>query len=89
VTDGKLYNGFLTGKRPDGVGMMHFNGGGSSKNNAFENNSSSYLNDPKHHAGWGNANYYIRLPWPYAKFITESMKEGDGYPLVIHYNTTK
>jgi hypothetical protein len=67
--------------------MMHFNGGSGSKESAFESKG-PFLNDPKHYTGWGNANYYVRLTWPYAKFIIETMKEGDGYPLEIHYNST-
>jgi hypothetical protein len=82
LAHGKLYNGLLINNRPDGVGMMHFNGGSGSKESAFEN--TNQLKDPKHYTGWGNANYYVRLTWPYAKFIMETMKEGDKYPLAIH-----
>jgi hypothetical protein len=58
IGHGKLYNGLLMDKRPDGVGMMHFNGGSGSKDSAFEN-THPFLKDPKHYTGWRNANYYV------------------------------
>jgi hypothetical protein len=81
---GGLWKGVLTESRPDGVGHMHFNGGGPSKANVFLT-IKEFLTVEKHRSGWGLANYYIRMPWPYAKFIVESSKYGDsvGHQLLI------
>jgi hypothetical protein len=81
LTEG-LWKGVLKDHRPDGVGHIHLNGGGSDNKNAFL--TSVFVTDKKHKSGWGLANYYIHMPWPYAKFIVESSK-GDsvGHQLVI------
>jgi hypothetical protein len=84
----KLWRGQLADHRPDGVGFLHFNGGSKSKDNAFLpdsiTNDKHRLIADKHRSGWGLANYYVRMPWPYAKFIVESLN-GDsvGHQLLI------
>jgi hypothetical protein len=81
VERAKLWRGQLADHRPDGVGFLHFNGGGKSKDNAF---LGGLITADKHRSGWGLANYYVRMPWPYAKFIVES-SNGDsvGHQLLI------
>ena len=65
------------------VGMFHFNGGGSSKEEYWKGEFVTGLADT-----WGVGTfYYVKLPWTWAKFIGESMKgDGSGNPLIIHHN---
>lgn len=87
LADGFMWKKTLNDHRPDGVGMIHLNGGGENGKNAFDDpgNIKLYKKDP----GWGNANYYVRIPWSYAKFITESMNGGtEGHSLILHYNSS-
>jgi hypothetical protein len=65
-----LWQGNLQHRRPTGVGMLHFNGGGASKTSAYY--KSDFVRDSKFQYTWGNANYYVNLPWIWAKFIVES-----------------
>lgn len=69
------------------VGMIHFNGGGSSKEAFFETHS--FLTDETLRWTFGMANYFIRLPWSWARFTVESItSEGQGYPLLVKYEST-
>jgi hypothetical protein len=82
LADG-LWSGVLADHRPDGVGHMHFNGGGSSKENVFLGDT-AFITPDKHRSGWGLSNYYIRMSWPYAKFIVESSNGNTvGHQLLI------
>jgi hypothetical protein len=63
------------------AGMLHFNGGGESKDAYFKTNK-YYSKDRL----WGLAKYYVELPWTWAQFVVESqVKEGQGYPVVVDY----
>jgi hypothetical protein len=78
-----LWRGVLADHRPDGVGFTHFNGGGSKKENVFLEDK-IFITPDKHRSGWGLANYYIRMPWPYAKFIVESSNgDSGGHQLLV------
>jgi len=68
VSLAKLWNAPLQQSRPDGVAMLHFNGGGKSKENVFASDH-AYL---KQQHTWGMANYYIHLSWNWTQFIVES-----------------
>ena len=61
----------LSKYRSTGIGNLHFSGSPNPKQSVYE--SHDILKNPKHKSGWGLANYYINLPWPYAKFISSSM----------------
>ena len=67
----------LVQERPNGVGQLHFNGGGRSKNSWFENNS--YLKKEVYNPSFGLANHFVNLPWTWAKYMVES-KVTNGYP---------
>lgn len=67
----------LVQERPNGVGQLHFNGGGRSKNSWFEN--SSYLQEEVYNSSFGLANHFVNLPWTWAKYMVES-KVTNGYP---------
>lgn len=77
VTDVWKFAETLVQERPNGVGQMHFNGGGSSKTSWFENNS--YLQKKVFNSSFGLANHYVNLPWTWAKYMVES-KMTNGYP---------
>lgn len=64
------------------AGMLHFNGGRTSKEPYFKAHN-YYLSDPV----WSLAKYYVDMPWTWAQFAVEShIREGQGYPLVVDYN---
>jgi hypothetical protein len=66
----KLWRGNLVDRRPDGVGMLHFNGGKSTTTSAY--NTSNFILYDKFRHSWGIANYYVYLPWNWVQFIIES-----------------
>jgi hypothetical protein len=66
---GKLWSYNITERRGKGVGMLHFNGGRESKENAFK---SDFIRDENFKQNWATADYYVRLPWNWVKFIVES-----------------
>jgi len=70
-------------KLPD-VGMLHFNGGGSSEEAYWNKNKSFITEYPK---TWGTAKYYIDLPWTWSRYQAESMiRTGHpGYRLKIRH----
>lgn len=80
--------------RPHGVGMLHFNGGGRSKESVFvdhtflvlePNDTEFYKNDLE--STWKLAHFYDRLDWKWARFMVESQVRSDGgYPISIHHN---
>ena len=55
----------LDQRRPR-VGMMHFNGGSSSKESAYA--SHSILKEEEAQDTWGLAHYYARMPWRWAPY---------------------
>jgi hypothetical protein len=63
------------------VGMLHFNGGGSSKGAYFREHS--FLNTFNN--TWGLATYYICLPWTWARYHAQSLIRPDdaGYNIKI------
>ena len=64
-------NHALKKQRPDGIGNLHFSGSPSPNWSVYE--SHSIMTNPKHKKGWGLANYYLNLPWNYARYILTSM----------------
>ena len=70
---GVLYRRTLLKKYPAGIGMLHFNGGGSAEGAWFDKNGSyriarraqAFLSEP----GWRLARYYIELPWAWVSNI--------------------
>ena len=56
------------------VGMLHFNGGGSSKDAYFTGHD--FLN-PQHaswvNGTWGNAMYYVNMNWAWARYQAKSL----------------
>ena len=76
--------------RPNGVGMLHFNGGGrSAETSAFD--KTEFMDNPFHQSGWGLGTYYKHMPWSWAKFLVESSHNvnvgatmDSGNPIHIH-----
>jgi hypothetical protein len=82
------------------VGMIHFNGGGGSKDAYYE--SHDFVKAPELRKTYGIADYYSRMPWPWAKHIVESkiqrattnnggwgasQNTTNGYPMtILHRN---
>lgn len=70
--------------RPNGAGILHFNGGGESPD-AFYNR-----NRPKHYREdqiWNLAKYYVDLPWSWVKFqLSAQLKHQDAttQPCKLH-----
>ena len=63
------------------VGMLHFNGQGSTKESYFNTDLLQKRPDT-----WGIVWYYVKLPWAWAKFMGECMSRyGDGQRLVIQW----
>lgn len=60
----------LITSRPNGIGILHFNGGGPDKTSAFL--TSDFITKDKFKYTWGHANYYVTLPWQWTKFILKS-----------------
>ena len=92
VADGGTYNKLRKdpiGFRPK-LGMIHYNGGGGSKDEFWINND---LMD-KNPASFGLTFYYVNMPWPWARFAAQSqIRDGeDGYAIHYHhqhYNSTR
>lgn len=65
-------------KKFPNVGMLHFNGGGSSKEAYFGGKNGtehSFMSDFKD--TWGNGKYYATLPWEWARYQAKSLvREG-------------
>ena len=63
------------------VGMLHFNGGGASKDaymqkhEVFTKLRAARKNAQQMEQSWGLAGYYADLPWPQARFMAESLVE--------------
>jgi len=76
----KFHHEKLVAAKPD-IGMLHFNGGGSSKEPYFK--AHTFLRD--FNDTWGNAMYYATMPWPWARYTVLSLiPDGQtGYPLQI------
>ena len=87
VSVAALWRGDLRDRRP-AVGMLHFNGGGASKESAFL--AHGYIVGARWNRTWGVATYYERLSWSWAQFIAQSrVPPGQGHTLIIDHNTTK
>lgn len=66
--------------RPHGAGMLHFNGGGESKEAYY--NQHRYVQQPV----WDLAKFYVSLPWKWAQFMVQSqISKGQGYPVSVRY----
>jgi hypothetical protein len=66
------------------AGMLHFNGGGKSKQAYFESHK-FFLNGGPNNL-WGLAKYYVDLPWSWAQFIVESQAiDGHGYAVEVTF----
>ena len=63
------------------VGMLHFNGGGNSKEAYFDDNK--FMR--RHTETWGNAKYYATLPWTWARYRAYSLvpSHSPGYLINI------
>ena len=60
-------------KRRNGVGMLHFNGSGSNATgSAFRSGIITSSREEKR-TTWGLADYYVRIPWSWAKFQASSL----------------
>jgi len=60
-------------KKYPNVGMLHFNGGGRSKEAYFGGEKGTvhpFMNDMN---TWGNGRYYATLPWEWARYHAESL----------------
>lgn len=81
----KSQRSVLLHHRPQ-AGMLHFNGGGTSKDAYFQKHR-FYKNDPI----WGLARYYVDMPWGWVRFLLASrLKRGEkGHPLRIQYNAVE
>jgi len=73
-------------RRPNGVGMLHFNGGGDSTAFAETKPNKVWIYSNEHMQGWGLARYYAQMTWGWAQFIVESRRLGDGFPIRILYH---
>lgn len=67
-------------ERPDGVGMLHYNGGGTSKE-AFFHEHNAMKNK-----FWALSRYYVDMPWSWARFTVESRipQHQRGYKVTVH-----
>ena len=71
------------------VGMLHFNGGLSSKEAYFtKTGQDDWM--VKFHDTWGIANYTVKLPWSWARYQSKSLiRSGmDGHLIQIHWNSS-
>ena len=74
-------------KRPN-IGMIHFNGGGISKEAFFDVHD--FIQKEQFKGTFALATYYVRLPWPWAKYMVESQIGNDkSYTLKIEYSASK
>lgn len=74
-------------KRPN-IGMIHFNGGGISTNAYFDEHD--FITKDEFKGTFGLASYYVRLPWPWAKYMAKSQIGNDrSYTLKIEYSSSE
>lgn len=72
------------------VAMMHFNGGSSSKEAYFVKHSFIKDEDPTVQATFGLANFYVRMPWTWARYVAASQtRDGRGYTVEIQHQHWK
>lgn len=66
------------------TGMLHFNGGSANKGPFFGGNKTWLDKFPD---TWGSANYYIRLPWTWARYQASNLHRPrtHGYEVKINY----
>jgi hypothetical protein len=67
--------------RAEGVGMLHFNGGGSNQEAYFKEHNA--FQNQKLTSTWGLAKYYAEVPWTWAKFIAASRIVKKGYEVIV------
>jgi len=60
--------------KPEGAGMLHFNG--VRNGNAIRDSKAL----KEHPTTWGLADYYLRLSWPWAKYLAQSKLEHSHRP---------
>ncbi|CAB9515819.1 expressed unknown protein [Seminavis robusta] len=80
----------LLALRPDGIGLIHYNGGGASKGSSFR--VSDFVTKDWAQDGWAiPALYYRELPWEWVKFMGRMMVEerGGGGGTIRIQTTTK
>ena len=85
------YKKILTQQRPE-IGYIHFNGGHQSKNAWFrdEYGNSTFWVGNRHkyvHDTYGLVDYYIPMPWTWARYFSASMipKDEIGYNLTLEF----
>lgn len=87
VTTTSLYSADLLDIRPE-IGMLHLNGAGmKNERSAFE--SSAMVMNRRHRNTWGLVDYYVRLPWSWARSMSTSQIDDDtmpGYNLTLQYH---
>mmetsp|Transcript_9494 Transcript_9494/g.26232 ORF Transcript_9494/g.26232 Transcript_9494/m.26232 type:complete len:383 (+) Transcript_9494:3-1151(+) len=71
--------------RPEGVGMMHYNGGGGNLEAAFQNHKFVAKNRGDLYSSWGLSAYYANLPWNWVKFLVQSrvQSQSGGYSVTV------
>jgi len=87
IADGLwMFKRAVVEKRPK-VGMLHFNGGGSSKESFFV--AHDFLKDKALKGTFGLVNYYVRLPWTWARFMAYSNvpENQAGFPLFVNHRS--
>jgi hypothetical protein len=74
----------LVKERSNGVGFLHFNGGGSSSEAFFDGKKPRHYKNDKH---WNLAKYYVDLPWEWAYFQLSSrvQRNGPSFQLQVHH----
>jgi hypothetical protein len=86
VTVSSLWAGNLADRRPR-VGMLHLNGDSrGEKFSAFLRGVMTSKKETKRNT-WGLADYYVRMPWQWAKFQAENAIEGEGHILEVRHAT--
>lgn len=67
------------------VGMLHFNGGGTSDKAYFKTHKLITHHKKKYYHTYGLVKYYVNMPWTWARFMVESKRrESVSYsPLVV------
>ena len=77
-------------KKFPNVGMLHFNGGGSSKHAYFEleHPEQSFSTKFKLRDTWGNGKFYATLPWEWARYQAKSLVRpgSKGHPIQFFFS---
>jgi len=82
------YWGKLDEHRPNGVGVMHFNGGGMSNINALDAREEKMFSERNHYSGWGTGRYFSAISWEWAKHVSQSHipPGSEGFLLKTNYS---